>query len=62
MYIFPICVYHEFGYIKTFIPKSMFFQLFNVDKRLSVFALSASGLGLISSIWVDGRKVIQSVK
>ena len=38
----------------------MSFQLFHVDERL--FTLRVSGLELISSVRVGGRKEIQSVK
>ena len=37
-------------------------QLFRYDKRLQVFALRASGLGLISTMKLDGKKDILSVK
>ena len=37
-------------------------QLFHAYKRLLVFVMSASGLELIFSIRLDGRKVLQSVE
>ena len=38
------------------------FQLFDADERLEKFVLRASGLGLISSMKLDDRKDIHSVK
>ena len=43
-------------------PKSLSFQLFHTDERLVIFALRVSGLGLISSMRLNGRKVTQPVK
>ena len=38
------------------------FRLFNIDEKLLVFPLRASGLRLIYSMTLDGRKDIQSVE
>lgn len=40
----------------------VFSKLFHADGRLSVFALKASELRLICSMWSDGRKDIQCAK
>ena len=48
--------------MKAFIPKSLSSQRFHVDERIYVFALRASVLGLITSMRLDGRKDIQSLK
>ena len=47
---------------KAFISKSLSSLLFHADERLWIFALRASVLELIFSIWFDGRKAIWSVK
>ena len=49
-------------YIKTFTPKSLSSQLFHADERLQIFVLGASVLGMISSMRLDGKKDIRSVK
>ena len=62
-WLFPIEVCKPIGYINAFTPKSFLpFQLFHADVRFWVFALRASGLELNSSMMLDGRKHIQSVK
>ena len=49
--------------MKAVIPRLfLVFQLFPADERFYVFALRASGLRLISSMRLDDKKNIQSVK
>ena len=38
------------------------FRVFHIDEKLLVFPLRASGLWLIYSMMLDGRKDIQSVE
>ena len=55
-------VCYVIGYIKDFIPKSLSSQFFHADESRQVFLLRASVLGLISSMRLDEREDIQSVK
>ena len=59
---FSSIICYVLGHIETFIPTSLSFQLYHADEWLEVFAPRTSVLGLISSMSLDGRKVIQSVK
>ena len=59
---FSSIISYVLGHTETFIPKSLSFQLYHADEWLEVFAPRTSVLGLISSMSLDGRKVIQSVK
>ena len=59
---FSSIISYVLGHTETFIPKSLSFQLYHTDEWLEVFAPRTSVLGLISSMSLDGRKVIQSVK
>ena len=53
----------QIDYIKAFMHKPFLsLQLFKVDEKFQVFALGASGLGLISSTRFNDRKNIESVK
>ena len=67
MYLFPIKYAIQLAILKHlyfifFIFFILSSQLFHAYKRLLVFAMSASGFELISSIRLDGRKVLQSVE
>ena len=63
LYLFPVEICYPIGYIKAFITTSfLYFQLFHADEKLKVFVLRASWLGLISSMRLDYKKGIQSVK
>ena len=62
MYFFPVHVCYVTVHVKAFIPKSLSYQHFHADESLYAFALTASGLGLISPMRLNGRKNIQSVK
>ena len=46
------------GYIESFIPKPLSFQLFHAELRLQLFALISSVLGLR----LNGRRDIHSIK
>ena len=59
---FSSIICYVLGHTETFIPKSLSFQLCHADEWLEVFAPRTSVLGLISSMSLYGRKVIQSVK
>ena len=59
MYLFPILVGYPIGYVETFRFRSksfLSFQLFHVNEE------KTSGLGLLSSMSLDGSKDIQPVK
>ena len=50
-------------YIAALTSKSFLsFELFHPDKKIQVFALKAFELGLISTMRLDGRRDIMSVK
>ena len=58
-------VCYVIGYIKVFIPSHCHFlssHIFLLTNWLSVFARRAAVLGLISSMRLDGKMDIQSVK
>ena len=62
LYLFPVQICYLTGYIKAFITTSfLYFQLFHADEKL-IFVLRASRLGLISSMRLDYKKGIRSVK
>ena len=50
------------GYIKAFILELLSSQCFHADERFWIFALRASVLGLITSMVLDGRRNICTVK
>ena len=63
------CAYFQYMYdIQLVIPKHSYlnyflsFQLFHTDEGLQSFALRGSRLGLVSSIILNGRDDMQSIK
>ena len=60
VYIFLVNVCYEICYIETLVSKYLSFRLSHGDEGLSLFTLSASVLGLIFSVRLDGRKNFQS--
>ena len=61
VFLFPIYFCYVIGHNKA-ISISLFFRLFHAARRLYGFVLKASGYELISSMSLDGRKNIKSVK